>query len=591
MKITVASKKETWYTKELLDAANALNIDLSVKNISVLSDADDLGDILYWRSSSIESDYPTVAQRSRLLLEAQKNGVTIINHALLTNPYLTYKSYQQSFVASQLSHINTIPTFTAKNQSELREIVTQNKLSLPLIAKPDHGSQGSDIFLIEKLEDISKITNVSSYIFQNYIHNTGDYRVYVIGGVGVEVIKRTSPEDKYLNNISQGGTAQRVADIDEREELSSLATQIASALDLSICGVDLIYDAKIKKYVFLEVNTVAQWKGLQSVSNINIAQKIIRYLHTIALQKNNDTSIHEMVSTYYKNNLEYLSREKQFHFASRLLLFNKDTKQEKILQGLKEWYMWDEQSIEKSVSNLYKHSEELFKTKIINQKKFREPYTDKYPLLGFCNDVLYKTLFTKTIYNNDLRPVVKEHVDIAEIQSYQERLWNDEPAIIDLSTHAINFLYLSQWFLDGNIDVDAQKLYQIAKRQNVKEDPDTLLSQIYLLTHCIICASLFYSNAIDGEKKNVYTEIVKLLETIIAENYVDISIDQKCEFLVCTKILQHETRLKKTIDHEAQRSLSPHGNFLIDSYNIHKNSVKKDMSLSEHRNILYILSK
>ena len=98
LKITIASTKETWYTQSLEKVATNNDVSIQTKNISCIDDLSDTGDIIYWRSSSIESDYPTIAQRSRFLLEAQETGKIIVNETLLTNPFLSYKSYQQSFV-------------------------------------------------------------------------------------------------------------------------------------------------------------------------------------------------------------------------------------------------------------------------------------------------------------------------------------------------------------------------------------------------------------------------------------------------------------------------------------------------------------
>lgn len=588
MKITVASKETTWYTQELEKAAQNCNVDINIKNITHIDDLSDVGDVIYWRSSTIENDYPTVVQRSCFLMEARKKGKIIVNDTLLTNPYLTYKSYQQSLVKKILPHITTIPTFVASDSLALKALIDTETLQFPFIAKPDHGSRGSNVSLIKKPTDTHKLQNTSEYIFQNFIPNDGDYRVYVIGGIAVEIIKRTASKGHFLNNISQGGAAQRVDDIVIREALGSLATRIASALDLSICGIDLMYNQNDQKYYFLEINTVAQWQGLQSVSPVNIADHIIHHLHMITSQQKSSHSLTKIIEEYYTKNLAFLPRAEQFHFHSRRYLYTKNNTSFHALKDLRSWYAWDSTTAQETTKNIYTLAREK-KNTVINNKKFRATHAQKYPQLGAYNEIFYKTLFTHTIYGDDHRNILIPLLKKNEIDLYCENLTNDPQAILALSTHAINFLYLAQWFFYDNTDIHIQQFIDIVKIEKLKNDDDTLLSKIYLLTHCIICASLFYNQKITHTLP-LYTEMITELEKLIFAHYTEITLDQKCEFLVCAQIMNHKTPLTQIIISEAHNSLSPHGNFLIDTLNKHNNTTKKDLTTSEHRNILYILS-
>ena len=50
-------------------------------------------------------------------------------------------------------------------------------------------------------------------------------------------------------------------------------------MGLEISGVDIIEDKRSESgYKVLEVNGVPAWKGLQNVSDINISEKIIKFL-------------------------------------------------------------------------------------------------------------------------------------------------------------------------------------------------------------------------------------------------------------------------------------------------------------------------
>jgi hypothetical protein len=121
---------------------------------------------------------------------------------------------------------------------------------------------------------------------------------------------------------------------------------------------------------------------------------------------------------------------------------------------------------------------------------------------------------------------------------------------------------------------------------NTKE----LILDIYMLTHCIIGASCFYSRHIVDEM-GIYMQMIRRLEEMIHTYYDRVNLDAKCEFLVCARMLGYESHIYTRIMDEASASLSPMGNFIIDTHNDHaiKNHNIDPLS-SEHRNVLYIMA-
>jgi tetrahydromethanopterin:alpha-L-glutamate ligase len=53
-----------------------------------------------------------------------------------------------------------------------------------------------------------------------------------------------------------------------------LAEAASRAVDIHYCGVDIIQDAQGKLYV-LEVNSIPAWRGLQAVTELDIAQALV----------------------------------------------------------------------------------------------------------------------------------------------------------------------------------------------------------------------------------------------------------------------------------------------------------------------------
>jgi glutathione synthase/RimK-type ligase-like ATP-grasp enzyme len=73
----------------------------------------------------------------------------------------------------------------------------------------------------------------------------------------------------WIHNFAQGATCE-AADLDAA--LARTAVRATEALGLDYAGVDLIPDPQdAARPLVLEVNGVAAWRGLQSVTSIDIA--------------------------------------------------------------------------------------------------------------------------------------------------------------------------------------------------------------------------------------------------------------------------------------------------------------------------------
>jgi glutathione synthase/RimK-type ligase-like ATP-grasp enzyme len=70
--------------------------------------------------------------------------------------------------------------------------------------------------------------------------------------------------------VAQGAECKAADEADVLE----LAIKAAEAIDIAYCGVDIIRDATGKLWV-LEVNSIPAWRGLQSATNVNVAQVLV----------------------------------------------------------------------------------------------------------------------------------------------------------------------------------------------------------------------------------------------------------------------------------------------------------------------------
>ena len=178
----------------------------------------------------------------------------------------------------QRNGVVTPPTWVSESKVQVEQLrQSTKKNNQTLVLKPLFGSQGLGVCKLLPNENLpvpmqQYIDGV--YYFQQFIE-TGDaphdYRVFVINGKVLAAMKRIG--NTWVNNVAAGGRCQSV-DLDASQEMVALAVKAASALNIDYCGVDIIQSTTGEYYV-LEVNSVPAWKGLQSVSDVNVAQCLV----------------------------------------------------------------------------------------------------------------------------------------------------------------------------------------------------------------------------------------------------------------------------------------------------------------------------
>ncbi|WP_243669309.1 ATP-grasp domain-containing protein [Vulcanisaeta sp. JCM 16161] len=111
-------------------------------------------------------------------------------------------------------------------------------------------------------------------IVQPFIGDGTDYRVFVVGDEVVASMVRKPSSDDWRSNVARGGIAHAVK---LNADAHETAIKAVKALDLDYAGVDLLYSDD-GDYVVNEVNAIPEFKGLMSVSGVNIARKIAEYV-------------------------------------------------------------------------------------------------------------------------------------------------------------------------------------------------------------------------------------------------------------------------------------------------------------------------
>jgi len=147
-----------------------------------------------------------------------------------------------------------------------------------LVVKPLFGAQGRGLARIapgEPLPDAGAEPFRGVHYLQRYVgreRDWHDYRVFVVGGEPIAAMVRHGTS--WVTNVARGGACEP-APCSGR--LAELAVTAARAVGAAYCGVDLIEDDS-RGLVVLEVNSMPAWKGLQSVTEVDIADGIAAHV-------------------------------------------------------------------------------------------------------------------------------------------------------------------------------------------------------------------------------------------------------------------------------------------------------------------------
>lgn len=587
------TKTNTWHDQQILieakkSGASILKIDFQNWNEFMKIDWS-LAPVVFWRSSSLgQSDL-----RLKALKNLEKRGKIIVNQGWTKFSRTPYKSFQQEHVSCFLDNELSIKTFVFKDKKGLIDFIKkESELNFPIIKKPNLGFQGVGVLKINNLEELEKLSSeeISKSVFQDFIENDGDYRVLVLGGRPLGVMKRVSGKGSFLNNISQGGIGMKVDEKSLKNDLMDKAAKIAAIFDLGFCGVDLIVDKKNFHIYFLEINTVPQWQGFQKTNKINIGKLIVQY--SCDLAKRNNSGIATLIEKFYSSAI-FLPEDKKFHFYSRLYLWTRKKKYLDKLKKLNNYFIGGCNSLDqkKKIEELLSQ-EDFFRQKVVNRKIFREEIIKKYPKLGVYHELLFRWLLAKSIYGVDLKRIILEKISQDDLLKIGRNILEKKADLMALSTFAVNYLFfLSSFLKNNNFELEIKKAIAfLVKSIRVKEiDNNLIKNNFYFLSHYIVAGSEFYSKKISS-KDTFFILVFEKMEAILRANFSKISLDNKIEFLVCACLMKKKSDLEELILVEIDKSFSPIGNFLIDIENKEKEEYsRKDFFSSEHRNVLFLM--
>jgi ribosomal protein S6--L-glutamate ligase len=158
----------------------------------------------------------------------------------------------------------------------------------PLIIKVARGTHGNGVVLAETAKAAKAVMQAFyvegvNFLVQEFVKESAgqDIRALVVGSRVVASIKRQSLDDDFRSNTHQGGIGIPIKLTDEE---TKTAVRAAKAMGLPICGVDMMRSENGP--VVLEVNSSASLKTPETITNRDVATKIIEYIEMNAKRRN-----------------------------------------------------------------------------------------------------------------------------------------------------------------------------------------------------------------------------------------------------------------------------------------------------------------
>ena len=188
---------------------------------------------------------------------AKNNGIKIINSFMenFIHGYKLFQTIKAQQMGTKVPKSLYIPT---KSILKKKDLIAE-ELNLPLIMKVVDGQAGRSNFLINDVEDIEKhYKKGSRYIFQEFIPNKFDYRVFVLNYKVISIKKRIrKSNESHRNNLTVGGSAEYIENWKNNPaytQIIKLSEELSRNFMVELAGIDFIVDEKNNIPYFLEIN-------------------------------------------------------------------------------------------------------------------------------------------------------------------------------------------------------------------------------------------------------------------------------------------------------------------------------------------------
>jgi ribosomal protein S6--L-glutamate ligase len=286
MKLAILSANQVLYsTKRLAEAAIERGHEPHIINHNHCYVGMETGNNDVYLGEQVLTDFDAIIPR--IGASVTFHGGSIIRQFEVKNIYTTLSSLalvrsRDKLRATQVlaKHGIGIPkTVFAKQPRDVNNLI-KTVGGPPLIVKLLEGTQGLGVVLAETKTAAKSVIEAfyglnANILVQEFIKEAGgsDIRAFVVGGKVIAAYKRQGQEGEFRSNLHRGGQGAKVK-LSAIEKKTAIAA--CKALGLNIAGVDMLRSERGP--LVLEVNSSPGLEGVENVTGVDVAGKIIEFI-------------------------------------------------------------------------------------------------------------------------------------------------------------------------------------------------------------------------------------------------------------------------------------------------------------------------
>ncbi len=284
--ILLASNPKLYSNRRIIEAAKARGLDIEFVNVGgcYIKVETNNSEIFFNDGKKIENvDYVIPRIRpsmtfygSTIIRQFETMGVKCLNGA---DAIMNSRDKLCTLQILAMQGFGVPTTSFANSFYETKDIIKLVGGS-PLVIKLLEGTKGVGVVLAETTKAAESVINSfrslkADILVQHYIKESKghDIRCFVIGDEVVASMQRQAQEGEFRANIHLGAKAYSVEITQEEREIAIRATKI---MNLDVAGVDMVRSEKGPK--ILEVNSSPGLEGIEGVTGINVAGKMIDFI-------------------------------------------------------------------------------------------------------------------------------------------------------------------------------------------------------------------------------------------------------------------------------------------------------------------------
>ncbi len=201
------------------------------------------------------------------------------------NPATAIERTVDKFYTSALLEAAGLPTPRTVVAESTQDAVTAFAELRDVIVKPLFGAGGHGMVRVSDEEIAHRVFRAlelerAIYYLQEVVPHEGrDLRAFVVGERVVAAAWRSA--DGWRTNVAQGARVEAAA---LPAAWQQLAVRASRAVATEYAGVDLLPLPDGRVFV-LEVNSIPGWQGLQSVTDVDVADALVAHLETLVRRR------------------------------------------------------------------------------------------------------------------------------------------------------------------------------------------------------------------------------------------------------------------------------------------------------------------